>query len=545
MSWEEELERGRAFCRTGAWLDAYQSLSRADGLTPLDREDLELLATAAYMIGRESDFISYLERTHQLHLDAGAALRAARSAVWIGLVLTLQFQMGPASGWFGRARRLVERLDADCVERGYLLVPVILQQVSGKEWASVWATAAEAASIAERFGDRDLFALALHEQGHALVRQGRSAEGFALLDEAMLAAVRRELSPLVTGLVYCGVIAYCRELHDLRRAAEWTGELERWCHDQPQMVNYTGQCLVHRAEIMQTRGAWAEALEEARRAYERFMETTRHRLAGYARYHQGELHRLRGEVDAAEEAYREASRLGFEPQPGLALLRLAQGDIAAAVASIRRALVETSEPLDRGPLLPAYVEILLAAGDVESARVACAELERIVQSQPGEVLEAMAAEANGAVALAANDGPAALASLRRAWQLWHALEAPYESARVRVRIGLACRVLGDDDAATLELEASRDTFARLGATTDLDRLEALIHATPADAGGGLTPRELQVLRLVAAGQTNRAIAAELALSVRTVDRHVSNILTKLGVDSRAAATAYAYEHNLL
>lgn len=540
-----ELERGRAHYLGRAWRDAYESLFRADESTPLDREDLELLATAAYMVGRERHFVSCLERVYHAHLVAGEMHRAARCALWIGLVWTLQGQVGPAGAWFGRASRLVERLDPDCLERGYLLLPVVLQQVSGGEWEAVSATAAEATSIAERFGDRDLLALAVHEQGHALVRQGRSAEGFALLDEAMLAAVRGELSPKVTGLVYCGVIAYCQELYDLRRAAEWTAELERWCTEQPQMVAFTGECLVHRAEILQTRGAWAEALEEACRACERFMEIGRTGPAGQARYRQGELHRLRGELDAAEKAYQEASSLGFEPQPGLVLLRLAQGDCAAAEASIRRVLVETSEPLNRGRLLPACVEILLAAGDVESARIACAELEETAQSHPSAVLEALAAQASGAVALAGDDAPAALVSLRRAWQLWHEIEAPYETARVRVLVALACQALGDDDAAALELEASRSTFATLGAASDLGHVDSLTRAAQPSRRHGLTPRELEVLRLVAAGRTNKAIAAELVLSVRTVDRHVSNILMKLDLASRVAATAWAYEHDLL
>ncbi|MPZ89634.1 MAG: hypothetical protein GEU81_16550 [Nitriliruptorales bacterium] len=309
----DELERGRACCVRRAWLDAYESLSRAERLAPLEGEDIELLATAAYMVGREDDFVSCLERAHQLHLDAGATLPAVRCALWIGFALALRGEAGPAGGWFGRARRLVERVDADCVERGWLLLPAVLQQASAKEWEAVATTAAEAGQVAERFGDRDLFALAAHEQGHALVRNGQPVEGFALMDEAMVAAVNGELSAVVTGLVYCGVIAYCQELHDPRRAAEWTAALTRWCDQQPQMVAYTGQCLVHRAEILQTRGAWAEALEEARQAFDRLMQVTRPGLAGHARYRQGELYRVQGELDAAEEAYRDASRLGFQP----------------------------------------------------------------------------------------------------------------------------------------------------------------------------------------------------------------------------------------
>lgn len=541
----EELKRGRASWVSGAWKDAYESLSRADRLEPLDPEELEALATAAYMVGHEHEFVDSLERAQQRWLDAGDSLKAARCALWIGFSLALRGHIGPAGGWFGRSRRLVEGVEADCVERGWLLLPAVLQQAAAKDWVAVVDTAAQAAHVAERFDDSDLFALAAHEEGNALARLGRTEEGFALLDEAMVAAVSGDLSPIVTGLVYCGVIAYCQELYDLRRAGEWTDELRRWCEEQPQMVAYTGQCLVHRAEILQSRGAWAEALNEAHHACQRLMDGMRPGLAGQARYRQGELYRLQGKLDAAEEAYRDANRLGFPPQPGMALLRLAQGDHDAAVASIRRALTEITEPLDRALLLDAGVRILLAADDDEAARNACVELEGIADQHPGAVLEALAAEARGAVELASGDAPAALVALRRSWHRWQELDAPYEAARVRVRVGSACRALGDDDAAALEFQAARETFAQLGAGPDLARLDELVYPAPTRTGHGLTPRELEVLRLVAAGRTNKAIAAELVVSERTVDRHVSNILTKLDVASRAAATAYAYQHELV
>jgi DNA-binding CsgD family transcriptional regulator len=267
--------------------------------------------------------------------------------------------------------------------------------------------------------------------------------------------------------------------------------------------------------------------------------------AAQARYRQGEVHRLRGEFAAAEEAYQDASRGGGEPQPGLALLRLAQADTAAAGASIRRAVGEASEPSKRVSLLPAYVEIMLATGNVQEARSACRELEEISAAYQSSMLGAMVAHSQGAVDLAEGDSRAALVALRHAQQLWHELEVPFEAARVRVLLGLACRALGDNDTAALELEAAREAFADLGAAPDLARVDALIRrASPINAHG-LTPRELEVLRLIAAGKTNKSIAAELVLSERTVDRHASNLFTKLGVSSRAAATAYAYEHRLV
>ena len=540
----DELERGREAYARRTWMDAYESLSRADQMSPLGAEDLELLATSAYMLGRDNE-LSGLERAYHVYLDAGEALRAARCAFWVGMQLSTLGEIGRGTGWLGRARRLVEREGRECVEQGYLLLPLMFQQEAAGESEAAAATAADAAEIGERFRDADLFALAVQAQGILLVKQGRVVEGISLLDEAMVAVTEGELSPIISGLVYCGVILGCQDAYELRRAQEWTAALTRWCKEQPDMVAFTGACMVHRAEIMQLHGAWPNALEEARRAGERCEQAMNRAAAAQARYRQGEVHRLRGEFAAAEEAYQDASRGGWEPQPGLALLRLAQADAAAAGAAIRRAVGETSEPSKRLGLLPAYVEIMLDIGDVQEARNACRELEEISAGFQSSMLGAMVAQARGAVDLAEGDFRAALVALRHAQQIWQELEVPYEAARVRVLLGLACRTLGDDDTAALELEAAREDFADLGAAPDLVRVDALIRrASPINAHG-LTARELEVLRLIAAGKTNKAIAAELVLSERTVDRHVSNIFTKLGLSSRAAATSYAYEHQLV
>jgi DNA-binding CsgD family transcriptional regulator len=542
----DELERGREACARLAWADAHESLSRADRASPLEADDLRLLATAAYMLGRDDDYLGAMERAHHLYLEAGEPLPAVRCAFWIGVNRMLRGEMYRATGWFARAQRLLDREERDCVERGYLLVPVLLQALRAGDLDSASTTAAQATEIAVRFGDSDLLALAGHEQGHALIRQGRPEEGLRLLDEAMVAATAGELSPIVTGLVYCSVIAHCHDLYELRRAREWTEALTHWCEQQPDMVAHTGVCLVHRAEIFGLQGAWANALEETRRARERCAHGMVNRRAlGEAVYLQGEVHRLRGEFGAAEDAYREASRHGREPQPGLALLRLAQGRSDTAAAAIRRAVGETSDRFERARLLPGYVEVMLAVGATDEAYSASRELEAISSGQGSVLLGAMSAGARGAVALARGETGDALSWLRHARRLWDELDVPYEAARMRVLVGLACRELGDEDTAALELEAARGVFRRLGAGRDLARIDSLsAGATSADAHG-LTPRELEVLRFVAAGKTNRAIAAELVLSERTVDRHVSNILTKLGVSSRAAATAYAYEHELV
>jgi DNA-binding NarL/FixJ family response regulator len=365
------------------------------------------------------------------------------------------------------------------------------------------------------------------------------------VDEVLVAASAGELSPVVTGIVYCNTIAFCRDAYELAHAREWTEALTAWCGSQPEMVAHNGLCLVHRAEILQLQGAWDEAVAEARGAAERFTQGVLNELAcGKALYRAGEVHRLRGEFAAAEEAFRRASGCGCEPQPGLALLRLAEGKAREAAAAIRRVLGEKLQPLQRAELLPAFVEILLAVGDVERARHACLELGEVATRQGNDVLAAMASQARGSVALADGDAHAALAALREALTVWQELGLPYETARTRVSVGLACRALRDEEAAVLELEAARDLVVRLGARSELARIEELLGKSSAPPYG-LSERELQVLRLVAAGRSNREIAASLVISEHTVARHVQNIFAKLGVSSRTAAGAFAFSHELV
>jgi ATP/maltotriose-dependent transcriptional regulator MalT len=340
------------------------------------------------------------------------------------------------------------------------------------------------------------------------------------------------------------VILACQEAYEVRRAQEWTAVLTRWCEQQPDLVAFTGRCLVHRAEIMQLHGDWSDALEEARRAGERLAQGFNRAAAAQAFYRQGEVHRLRGEFAEAEDAYREASRFGWEPQPGMALLRLAQGQRDTAAATIRRALGEAAQPLRRANLLPAHVEIMLAAGEVEEARAGCDELEEIAGRYESAMLAALVAHARGAVELADGEARSALVSLRRAGETWQDLGAPYDAARARLLVAEACRALGDEDAAALELEAARDVFAALGAAPDLARLDAAASGSGKGAYG-LTPRQVQVLRLLSAGKSNREIAEALVISEHTVARHVQNIFAALGVSSRTAASAFAFEHDLV
>jgi DNA-binding CsgD family transcriptional regulator len=536
----DHLRQGRETYARREWYDAYQALLRADEAVPLAADDLERLSTSAYLIGRELEFHRLVERLHRIHLEAGHVDGAARCAFWLALSTLFRGDEGQSNAWTARGHRLV--LDRDCVERGYLLVATATQQLHGGHAESARETATEATAIGERCQDADLTAAARHLQGRACIHQGQVRPGLKLLDETMLAVVAGELSPIMTGLMYCSVIEACREVHEPRRAREWTLALSRWCDQQSDMVAFTGVCLVHRAEILQFHGAWLESLAEATRACERARHSLR-RAPAAALYQQAEIHRLRGESEKAEEAYRDASRLGYEPQPGLALLRLAQGRVDAASAAIRRLLLATTDRLQRARLLPASLEILLAAGNFGEADAAYRELQALADAFDTDVLRAVAAQAQGALALARGKATAAVGPLRRAFELWERLEAPYEAARVRVLVGEACRALGDDEAAALSVEAARSVFARLGAQPDLARLDTA-HA-PEPPPGPLTGRELEVLRLIAAGHTNKGIAGALCLSERTIDRHVSNILGKLDVPSRAAATAYACDHKLI
>lgn len=540
-----ELERGRASYKRRAWADAYQSFSLADKVVSLAAEDLELLAMAAYLIARDDDYLSALERAYNAYLDSGENTRAVRCAFWLGLRLLFRGETGRATGWLARARRLIECEEQDCVEEGYLLLPVVEVRLDAGDSEAASSIAADAAAIGTRFGETDLIAIARHLQGRASIQQGEVASGLALLDEAMLAVTSGELSPLVTGLVYCSVIDGCQQVFAVDRAREWTAALARWCDEQPEMVNFTGKCLVHRAEIMQLHGAWPEAIEEARRGCERFEEGIDPQRPASAFFQLGEVLRLQGKFAAAEEAYRSASRWGKEPQPGLALLRLAQGRVKIAAGSIRRVVDATADPLQLARLLPAYVEIMLVAGEIENARTACRGLQEIAKRFDTGLLGGIAAHAQGAVELAEGNAQAAVGSLRRAVDVFQQVEAPYIAARARLLVGLACRALADEEGATLEWDAARAVFDQLGAAPDLARVESFSGNSPSGLTNGLTARELQVLRLVATGKTNKTIAADLFVSSRTVDRHVSNIFTKLTLPSRAAATAYVYEHGLI
>jgi DNA-binding CsgD family transcriptional regulator len=539
------LQQGRDAYRRQAWADAYARLSASEREASLGPEDLQRLATAAHLLGREAESADLWARAHQECLARGDPERAVRCAFWLAVGLLEKGEVAQGSGWLARARRLLDQGARDCVEWGYLLLPEGLQALDGGDAERATRAFARAAETGERFGDRDLVALARHGQGRALIRAGRIAEGVQLLDEAMVAVTAGEVSPLVAGDVYCSVISGCHEIFDWRRAREWTAALSRWCAEQPDLVPFRGECLLRRAEVMQLGGEWPVALAESRRACERLSDPPGQSGLGAAWYQVAELHRLRGETAEAEEAYRRASAHGRRPQPGLALLRLALGQPEAALAAITAALEETVAVRARARLLPAQVEIALAANGLTAARAAAVELADIAAGLNAPYLRAASSHANGAIRIAEGDARSALTSLRRAETIWREIEAPYEAARTRTLLALACRELGDEAGSEMELEAACSGFRRLGAALELARLER-VGGRPVPIGaGGLSAREVQVLRLVAAGGTNRAIARQLGISEKTVARHLSNIFVKLGLSSRAAATAYAYEHDLV
>jgi len=544
---EAPLEQARKHHAGRAWALAYGAFRAADRAGELGADDLERFATAAYLLGHDDEYLAALERAHHSHLNQGRRLQSVRCAFWLGLRLLFRGEGGRASGWFTRAERLVEAETSACAERGYLLLPAVEHAIRGGELDKAASIAAAIAKIAEAFVDTELLTCSQLDEGRILLRQGDVARGLARLDEVMLAATANALSPICTGLMYCAVIGACQEVCAASRAREWTFALASWCEQQPDMVAFTAACLVHRAEVMRLHGTWSEALAEAERSARRDPQRDPSSTAT-AFYEIAEIHRLRGNHRDAEDAYRDASRFGREPQPGLALLRLAQGRARIAAAAIRRVVGLAREPLERVRVLPAYVEIMIAVGDVGAARAAVDEVDAIALRFDTEFVAATAAQAHGEIELAEDDAYAALASLRRALGIWQELQAPYLAAKARVSLGLACRMLGDEDGAALELEAARAVFERLEAAPDLahvDALRARSLVAPSAVAHGLTPRELTVLRLVATGRTNAQIAGELVLSVKTVHRHVSNIFAKLDVPSRTAATAWAFRHRLL
>jgi DNA-binding NarL/FixJ family response regulator len=515
------------------WGAEYAELSAADRGGGLPPEDLERLAVAAFLLGHDDEVIRLRERALERYLDRGDVERAVRCGFWLGFHLQNRGELAQAGGWLARVRRLV-----DDGPDGPISTLLRMPDAVAAMWSGDPATALpmfeQGAEIASASGDVDMFALAGIGRGSCLQLLGRWPEATSVLDEVMVHVAAGRVAPQVTGLAYCSMIASCMQQFDVRRAQEWTEALSGWVAAQGGVVPYRGVCLVHRAEILQLRGAWSQAASEADRACTA-LQTSGEAAIGAAHYRVGELARLRGEPDVAEQAYQRSAALGYEVQPGLALLRVAQGRPDIALAGLDRALAEAPTGPPRAPLLAARIEIALTRDDLETARACLGDLDRIAAGSGAMYLRALAEQCAGAVLLADGDPAGALSRLRTACTLWRDLDAPYEAALTGAAIARACAALGDHDAARMQRSAAQAALDELGATGPM----------PAPAPGHpLSARELEVLRLLATGATNREIARRLVLSEKTVARHVSNIFAKLGLTSRAAATAYAYEHGL-
>ena len=544
VSASSALAGGRAAFEDRNWPLAAQLLGRADGKDSLAPEDLERLAVAAYMTGQVAESEDAWTRAHLARKDGGDSSGAARCAFWLGFQLLNSVEKARGMGWMARATRLLEGLDSPCAEQGYLLFFEGVRSVMGGEPSDALERFTAATRLGEDFGDPDLVALGRHGQGRALLRLGRIAEGTSLLDEVMVSVTTGELSPIALGDVYCSVIEAWNEIFDMGRAREWTAALNRWCESQPEIVPYRGACLIRRSELLQLGGHWEEAIHEALLAVDRLGEPPGQPALGAAFYQLGELHRLRGALSEARAAYEDASRHGRTPQPGLGLLRAAQESTNVAIGAIRRALESTTTMPRRATLLAAMGDMALEVEDLDSARGAVEELRALAERFDAPLIRGLAARASASLELAGGDPASALPGLEEALRVWMSVPCPYEVARTRIQIARASAAMGDKEGERMHLELARSAFEDLGAVPDVERLEAGREAPQPKSQHGLTPREVEVLGLVAQGMTNREVASALYISEKTVARHVSNIFRKIGVRTRAAATAYALKQGL-
>jgi DNA-binding CsgD family transcriptional regulator/tetratricopeptide (TPR) repeat protein len=533
------IEDARVAGEEHRWGDAWRLLSAVD-VDTLDVDDLDRLATAAYLIGHDEEGFAHWTRAHQLCAGQSQVHRAANFGAKLAQGLGFKGDLARCRGWVERTARLLDGAGIDCVEHGYCEYGLAMLRVfEAGDMAGAQAHFVQAGKIGTRFAHVELITLARIGEGRMLIYLGDLTEGMALLDEAMVSIEAGELTPMATGDAYCTVIDACAELFDVVRCRSWTDSFTRWCDTQQELVLYRGHCFLHRAEVIGLTGAWPEALDEARHACDRLASPVNPMALGAACAIEGDLLGLLGRLDEAEASYERATEFGHDSQPGLSLLRLARGRVDAADAMIRRALGEAGDPMSRARLLGAYGTILLTAGDVAGARTAADELRGLAGEIRTPLLRARAAHLAGAVLLAEGGATAALVELRAAFTECNTLGARHDAACARLLIAEACAALGDHDAAAIESSAAQAALASLS-------VDPRIHVEDdAASSHGLSPRELEVLRLVAQGKTNRVIAQELVVSEKTVASHISHIFTKLAVTSRSAATAWAYDHSLV
>ena len=524
-----------------SWSETYEALRvrEPSELTPREHEQL---ADAAWWLSKPGESIAARQRAYAGSTSAGDAEHAMWMAGRLSIEHFIRGDPAIGAGWLMKAQHLATDVPEGVGHGLLLIVEATVARFSG-DVPRALELAGEAEELGRRLDDPDVSAMATHLRGVVLVAAGDIARGVALLDEAMTSVVAGQLSPYFTGVVYCSVIGTCLEIADVRRADQWSEAARAWCETLPPESPFPGMCRVNRAEVARLRGAWPDAEAEATRASEELMEFDP-MGAAQALYETGEIRRRIGNLTGAEECFARAREIGFDPQPGLSLLRATSGNVDAALAGLRLAAATITESrLRRARVLGALVDVGLSVGDLDGASEAADLLVALAADSDAQILETTATTAAGALLLARGEAQAAVVGLREACASWRDLRLPYEGARARVLYGLALRSAGDEDDAILELRSAVAAFDRLGAIPDRDDAARLLPgASPLPRG--LTRREAEVLRLVAAGKSNRDIAGDLVISEHTVARHLQNMFTKLGVSSRSAATAFAFEHDL-
>ncbi|NIK57357.1 helix-turn-helix transcriptional regulator [Kribbella shirazensis] len=531
------LSRARELHTASRWEEACVEYAAADAVEPLAVHDLEAYAEAAQVSARGTEAVVLLRRIFDLRLAANELDDAAYAAFWLWWAFFTSNELVQANGWLQQVGRA---LGPELAGSPWLRIPeAMFQGMTGNH-----SHAEELLSAVVEGSHGDVVPWALSMWGQTLIDAGRLQDGLDRLEEAMAALFEDGLSARVTPWIYCAAVRGCCLARDFTRARAWNRSMARWLDSLDSLGGaYLGNCRIYRSRLLCLTGAWPDALDEIAAVCDD-LDGYAGWVCGHAFYQLGEVRRLRGEWDAAEEAYLRAAQHGCPTQPGLSLLRLAQGDVDAASAGVRRALTEVTTTPDRLDVLKAAVTIHLEEGNLEAARDAVAEFENITAEVTTPVIQAEAYAVRGALALSEGDAGSALPLLRRAVGAWQAQDAPHEVAQLNVLIGQACHALGDHDGAQLEFSAARETFERLGARPDLAQLDR-IAATTGTGTHGLTHREIEVLCAIAQGKSNRAIANELHLSERTVHRHVANIFIKLGVDSRTAAVAHAIKERIV
>jgi DNA-binding NarL/FixJ family response regulator len=540
MSSSSDLDAGRSAVAERRWADAFELLARADARGELAAPDLDVLGTVALLRGDPPASIDALTRAYSAHLAAQDPASAARCAGWLALDLIEFGDFTNSVTWAARAMRIVNGMPQPGALAGFVRIAPAVAQLGSGNPADAAERFQEILEVADRYDDRELAMFTRLGLAKSLFEVGRLAEGFACYDRSMAAVASGEIAPVPTGVIACSAISDALLAFDLARAAAWTNVLDRWCSEQPELITFSGVCQALKAALLLITGAWAEASTAAEMAMSRFRGGD-YRAVWGAPYYSAELGRLRGAFHSAEESYRRAGESGWEPQPGLSLLHLAAGRTQQAQEEIRRSVAGT-DPFTRRFLLPALIEIEVAAGDPAAARRALDELAAESRKAPTPMLDATVAAAEARVLLAEEQAAAAVTSARTAVDRWRQLGARYEAASCRVLLGRALRSTGEAAAAAEEFQAARAVFLALHADPALAELDAV---TGDRHSVSLTPRELEVLRLVSTGLTNRAVGVRLSLSEKTVARHLANIFGKLGLSTRAAATAYAYENGLV